>query len=83
LWFLWWTILNQEGDIAMNRLEDLLNRYASADESERLHLFLTHREIRDDFLRIEVEELFKAARQQAAGPVRKWLDRWQAGLETI
>jgi len=67
----------------MNRLGDLINKYASADESERLHLFLIHREVRNDFLRIEAEELSRAARQQAVGPVRRWLDRWQAGLETI
>jgi hypothetical protein len=69
----------------MNRLEDfLLIEYASADETERLHLFLTHREFRDDFLRIEVEEWSRETiRQRAAGPVRRWLDRWQAGLETI
>jgi hypothetical protein len=78
-------ILNQEGDNAMNRLEALLDEYASADESERLHLFLTHREFRDDFLRIEVGELSAATRkrERIARPVRRWLDRWRSSLEAI
>lgn len=67
----------------MNRLKVLLNDYASADETGRLHLFLTHREFRDSFLRIELEELSMAAKKQGARPVRRWLDRWHSSLEAI
>ena len=67
----------------MDRLEVLTNEYASADETGRLYLFLTHRELRDIYLRIEMEELSRAVRQQEAGPARRWLDRWQSSLEAI
>lgn len=69
----------------MNRLKVLLDEYASADETGRLHLFLNHRSFRDHFLRIEVEEMSAAAgkRGRVARPVRRWLDRWHSGLETI
>ena len=34
----------------MNRVEILINQYVSADETERLHLYLAHRELRDRFI---------------------------------
>lgn len=67
----------------MNRQEVLIDEYASADETVRLHLFLAHREFRDCFIRIEMEELSIATRKRAARPVRGWLARFHASLEAI
>lgn len=67
----------------MNRLEVLLNEYASADETGRLHMFLTHREFRDGFIRIELEELSVASKIRVARPIRRWLDRFHSSLEAI
>jgi hypothetical protein len=67
----------------MNRLEALINDYASANETGRLHLFLAHREFRDCFMQIEMEELSAAARKRVARPLRKWLDRFHSSLEAI
>jgi len=67
----------------MNRQEVLLNEYASADETGRLHLFLTHRELRDCFLRIELEELSMAPKKRVARPARRCLDRLQSSFEAI
>lgn len=68
----------------MDRQETLIiDEYASADETVRLHLFLAHREFRDCFIRIEMEELSIAARKRAARPARGWLARIHASLEAI
>ena len=67
----------------MNCLEHLLNEYASAGEAGRLHLFLTHRDFRDCFMRIELEELSAAARKRTGRPVRRWLDRLHSSFEAI
>lgn len=67
----------------MNRLEVLLNEYASADETVRLHMFLAHREFRDSFIRIEMEEFSIAAEKRVARPARGWLERFHSSLEAI
>lgn len=67
----------------MNRLAILLSEYASADETERLHLFLAHREFRDSFIKIDLEELSIATKKRAARPVRRWLDRFHCNFEAI
>jgi hypothetical protein len=67
----------------MDRLENVLNAYASADETGRLHLFLAHRELREQFIRIDLNELSIEAKKRAARPARRWLDRLYANLEAI
>jgi hypothetical protein len=67
----------------MNRLESLLNEYISADENERLHLYLTHRTLRDRFIRIEMEALSAVAEKRAARPAARWLERFRSSLEAI
>jgi hypothetical protein len=68
----------------MNRLAILLSEYASADETGRLHLFLAHRELRDDFITIELEESSIAAvKKRAARPIRSWLNRFRFNFEAI
>lgn len=68
----------------MNRQETLIiDEYASADETVRLHLFLAHREFRDCFIQIEMEELSIATRKRAVRPVRGWLARFHESLEAI
>jgi hypothetical protein len=36
----------------------MLDRYRQADELERLFMYLQHREIRDDFMEIELRDSF-------------------------
>jgi hypothetical protein len=72
-----------KGEMAMNRLEALLNDYASADDTGRLHLFLAYREHRDRFMRIELEELSAGAGKRAPRPVRRWLERLHSSFEAI
>ena len=67
----------------MDHLEVLLDGYASADETGRLHLFLKHRQFRDSFMQIELEELSDAPRKRVARPFFRWLDRLQSSLEAI
>lgn len=67
----------------MNRLEELLNDYASADEAGRLYLFLAHREFRESFMQIELQESSVAAGRRVDRPARRWLDRLHSSLEAI
>jgi hypothetical protein len=67
----------------MDRLETVLNAYASADETGRLHLFLAHRELREQFIGIDLNELSIEAKKRAARPARRWLGRFYADLEAI
>jgi hypothetical protein len=67
----------------MYRLEGLLNQYVSADETERLHLYLAHGTLRDRFIRIEMEALAAATEKRPARSESRWLDRCRSGLEAI
>ena len=67
----------------MNRLQNLLNDYAAADETKRLHLFLTHPGLRDRFLKIDLEELPIATQKRSIRSACCWLDRLFTGLDTI
>ena len=67
----------------MDRLENVLNTYVSADETGRLHLFLAHRELRERFIGVDLNELSIEAKKRAARPARRWLDRFCANLEAI
>ncbi len=40
----------------MNRKEDILVEYEKADMNKRLHLFLQFRDLRNDFLEVELKE---------------------------
>lgn len=59
----------------MNRLEMLIKEYASADETGRLHMFLAHRELRDSFIRVDLEELAVAKKNRRVASVRRWMNR--------
>lgn len=67
----------------MNHLETLLNKYVSADETERLHLYLTHRTMRDQFIRIEMDAQSAAVEKRPARPVGRWLERFRSSFEAI
>ena len=47
--------VNKEGK-EMNTREDILMKYEKADTNKRLLLFLQFRDLRDDFLEIELKE---------------------------
>ena len=38
----------------MNRLETIVGDYSAADDTERLYLFLAHRDLRDAFMEIQM-----------------------------
>ena len=67
----------------MNHLETLLDDYVSADEIERLHLYLTHRTLRNQFIRIEMEELSAAVEKRPARSAGRWLERFRTSFEPI
>lgn len=67
----------------MNLLEDLLNDYAAADEAGRLCLFLAHREFRERFMQIELQESSIAVKRRVDRPARRWLERLHSSLEAI
>ena len=41
----------------MNHSQTLIENYATADETQRLSMFLSHRDLRDAFMEIELAEL--------------------------
>jgi hypothetical protein len=67
----------------MNRLQTLLDDYAAADETGRLHLFLIHRGFRDRFLKIDLEEAAIGRQKRTIRSHCRWLDQFCSSLEAI
>lgn len=47
----------------------MLDRYRQADELERLFMYLQHREIRDDFMEIELRDSFYRGKTRKTDPI--------------
>ena len=60
----------------MNHADTILAEYASADETERLYLFLSHRDFRDHFIKIDMSESSRVPEKRSIQPVIGWIDRF-------
>ena len=59
----------------MNRVDTVLAEYNSADEAERLFLFLSHRDLRDIFTQIDEAQSHPVQEARAKQPDRSWINR--------
>ncbi len=59
----------------MNRVDTILAEYTSADEAERLFLFLAHRDLRDIFMKIDKIQSRQGQEKCSAQPGRTWINR--------
>ena len=66
---------NNHRRMAMSPLDTILNHYESADETERLHLFLSHRDLREAFMQIEMSQGPKVRTQSSTESGWRWKNR--------
>ena len=59
----------------MNHRDTIVNEYVSTDETGRLFLFLSHRELRDSFIKIDMAESSREREKQVDRPAMGWADR--------
>lgn len=58
----------------MNRADNIIMDYQRADEEQRLNLFLTHRELRSEFMAIEQQlqdQVAMPADRKTTGSIRR------------
>ena len=60
----------------MKRVDTILAEYNSADEAERLFLFLSHRDLRDIFMKMDRAQSRQAQEACATKPDRSWINRF-------
>ena len=58
----------------MKYIHPMINDYASADESARVHLFLAHPELREGFLTIDLESA-RSSKHPSTVAKSSWKDR--------
>ena len=59
----------------MNRMETIVDEYVEADESQRLHLFLAHRDFRDAFMEIDMADALRKPGRTEVRNVTGWAVR--------
>ncbi len=60
----------------MNHVDTILAEYNSAGEAERLFLFLSHRDLRDNFIKIDKAQSHQAEEACSPQPDRSWINRF-------
>lgn len=66
----------------MQTTQTILDAYKAADEERRLSMFLTYRDLRDQFLEIDMAALVhleSAQSRQSPGAIRSKGPRWFSG----
>ena len=57
--------------------QTILEQYAAADEDQRLGLYLIHRDLRQDFMEIDLAEAAKITRRKAQTSAKSCLGNFQ------
>jgi len=60
----------------MNRVNTILDAYNSADEAERLFLFLSHRDLRDIFMKLDKAQSHQVQDARSTRADRSWINRF-------
>ena len=60
----------------MNHAQTLIENYAVADETQRLSMFLSHRDLRDAFMEIELAELNNQSKTASTNIRSRQRNRW-------
>ena len=56
-------------------MNTIIERYREADEEERLNLFLSYRDLRNDFIAIQLQE-YQGKKRKAAQLQYRPIDSW-------